>query len=217
MSEATSGSKKVSSRGKLPTRRSINLVEVGEKKDVSVGVAVPALVLIIAAAVALSFLVASQLASVGRANSEVSNLRRQVEEGYTKIEEFGELTDEYAHYTYSGMTQDELSRVDRTQVIALLQRTNVTGVSLDSWSVSGNNLSLSVSAKSLAEINAMARQLETEDLVNYCSVNTASKSERSSSSGTKSSGEETVTTSSVVTANIVVYLNDSQSEEASNR
>lgn len=85
--------------------------------------AVPGIVLILLAALLFSkFAVADRLAAVTEAARETEVVKAQLDAGYQKIEEFGDMTEEYAHVTYSGMTAEELGRADRIEVLDLMQR-----------------------------------------------------------------------------------------------
>ena len=107
-------------RGKMPTKRSINLVLVDENK-----ISVPQAVLGIAAIVILAgifskFMVLDRLIAVSQANGKVSRIRAELQEAQGLMERFGDVENTYAHYTYAGMTQDELNLVDRNTILALV-------------------------------------------------------------------------------------------------
>ncbi|MBQ7603972.1 MAG: hypothetical protein IJU75_03370, partial [Clostridia bacterium] len=99
--------------------------------------------------------------------------QRQIDEGYEKIAGFGNITDIYAHYTYSEMTVDELNRVDRVEVIDLLNRIVMSHITIGSYSASGNTLTVAVSADTLQEINSIRNSLLEEQSVEYCAINNA--------------------------------------------
>ena len=94
-----------------PQKRSINLAEIGVKKK-NTPVAVAALViLLVAAAVAAKFGIVDRVIAVEQARSELNTLRVQIATTKSNINSYGELAEKYAHYTYSGMTPEELTRV----------------------------------------------------------------------------------------------------------
>ena len=191
-------------RTRLPAKRSINLAQVNVKR-INWWAAAPLILLIVAAAVAFGkFAVADRFAAVSAARAEVRSLQTQLDEGYAKIEAYGDLNERYAHYTYSGMTKEELERVDRVEVMELLRRGVLSKMSLDTWSVSGNVLTLSVSGKTLQEINMMMQSLLTEDMVDYCSVSTA----QTSTENGAAEGEENETVSAIV----IIYLKNATEE-----
>lgn len=165
-------------RVKLPVKRSVNLAGAGEK-PMNMKIGIPAIILILIAAAALSkFGVIDRFAALSRARGEVASLNAEIKENYDKIERYAELEEKYAHYTYTGMTQEELSRVDRTETVKIIERVVLPAATLTGWSIKGNQLSLTVNAQTLQEINLLAQRLETEDLVDYCQVTTAATETR---------------------------------------
>ena len=189
----------------MPQKRSINLALVGvERIDPKLALAGSLIVLILAAMFS-KFLVADRLAAMNRESAQVAALRTQLSQEYDKVASFGSIADEYAHYTYSGMTEEELSLVDRADVIRMIKEGTENNREVESWSLRGNVVTLTVSGRDLQEINQLARRLEQFDLVNTCTVTAASKEEIQAKG---SSGPEDG--SSVVRANIIVFL---QSEE----
>ena len=189
----------------MPQKRSINLALVGvERIDPKLALAGSLIVLILAAMFS-KFLVADRLAAMNRESAQVAALRTQLSQEYDKVASFGSIADEYAHYTYSGMTEEELSLVDRAAVIRMIKEGTENNREVESWSLRGNVVTLTVSGRDLQEINQLARRLEQFDLVNTCTVTAASKEEIQAQG---SSGPEDG--SSVVRANIIVFL---QSEE----
>ena len=189
----------------MPQKRSINLAPVGvERIDPKLALAGSLIVLLLAAMFS-KFLVADRLAAMNRESAQVAALRTQLSQEYDKVASFGSIADEYAHYTYSGMTEEELSLVDRADVIRMIKEGTENNREVESWSLRGNVVTLTVSGRDLQEINQLARRLEQFDLVNTCTVTAASKEEIQAQG---SSGPEDG--SSVVRANIIVFL---QSEE----
>ncbi len=157
----------------MPVKRSINMAGIGEK-PIKLNVAIPAIVVIVAAAAVLSkFAVVDRLVAVSNAQAEVAQVRAELDATYRKIEEYGELEELYAHYTYSGMTQEELLRADRVAVVELIKRVVMPRAAVYSWSVSSNQLTVNLTGNTLQEINMIAQQLEADPLVDFCTVITA--------------------------------------------
>ena len=186
----------------MPTKQTINLMGVGAK-PIKIYIAIPAIILIIAAAALLSkFAVVDRLLKVSQAENEVIILRGQLAAAHEKLAGFDELNEKYAHYTYSGMTAEELTRVDRSEVISLVQRVIIPNVVVDNWSVSGNQLNLNIVGKTLQDINLLAQKLNAEEIVDFCTVRTASTTDINYQTGEE---EETLTETDV-TAQVIVYL-----------
>ena len=104
----------------MPTKRSINLVLVNEKK-INIPKAILSTLLILALAFAFGkFLVADRLASMSTAANRAQQLQMTLDNTLASIEGFGEVEAEYAHYTYDDMTAAEMGNVDRTDVVELI-------------------------------------------------------------------------------------------------
>lgn len=199
----TSGAKKMSRRS-IPVKRSLNLAAT---RDTSIDprVAIPAIVLIVLAAALLSkFAVVDRFLAVTRAQNEVIALRTELDANYEELEGKEELSDLYAHYTYSGMTPEEVTRTDRVRVLQLLQKVVIPQAEVSNWSVSGNVLTLNLIRSSLQEVNLLAQQLNENEYVEYCTVTTAATGRQSSVS--MEPGH--------VTAQVLVYMMPSDPEDA---
>lgn len=188
-------------RREMPVKRSINLAVVNEK-PFNFRLAIPAIILIILGAIALSkFAVADRLIAMSQAQSEVASLQAELDADYAALKDVNDLTERYAHYTYSGMTQEELSRTDRVKVLQLLQKVIIPQAEVSNWTVSGNLLTLNLNRSSLQDINLLVQELNEHKLVDYCTVTTASAGDRTAQSGAK------------VNAQVLVYLKANTGED----
>jgi hypothetical protein len=187
-------------RGKLPVKRSINLAMTDEK-PVNLKVGVPAFILILVAAFAFGkFAVADRLLEVSRAEAEVAALRSELNAAYDRLNSFGELTEIYAHYTYSGMTQEEISRADRASAIALIRRVILPRGQVSNWTLSGNVLTLNFVCDDLRVVNRTVQDIESDPHVNFCTVNTAATNDNYNN----------IYADGGVNARIMVYLNPAE-------
>lgn len=188
---------------KLPVKKSINLATVSAEK-INWKIAIPAMILIFVAVTLFSkFAVIDRFMAVSEAQARVNAVQRKIDEGYEKIAGFGNITEIYAHYTYSDMTTDELSRVDRVEIIDLLSRIVLKKAIISSWTVSGNTLTVSASADRLQYINEIRDELLSDSGVEYCEINVASTRQNNGY------GYETER----VTAQITVHLLNSVRDE----
>ena len=187
-------------RGQMPTKRTINLAALGDK-PMHIGIAIPAILLILIAAAAFSkFFVIDRMAEVNAAQHEVYELQRQLDAGYDELSGFDDLSNLYAHYTYSGFTNEELTRTDRVDVLRLIRTMIIPYAEVSSWSVTGNELTINMSAESLQQINLIVQQLEAQDLVDFCMVNTANTNDNTR-------GNKTNEEYDFVRARVIAYLN----------
>ena len=201
--KAGGGNTKAVSRGKLPDKRTINLATAGVE-TMNMKAATAGIILIVAAAVLFSkFAVADRLIEISRAGRRVSELQSRLDDAYGIIGSYSGLEDDYAHYTYSGMTEEELSLVERADVIEMLDKELAGREESSSWTLSGNILTVTVTGDNLQELNMIARNLESYDLVSMCSVSTAVKQER------EIAGNRQDPDAGKVRANIIAYLSES--------
>ena len=107
-------------RGKMPSKRSINLVLVDENK-INPLFAFLGIVLILALAAAFSkFLVIDRLAAMDRAQGKAKRVQDELDRAMDALDNIGDISETYAHYTVDGMTAAELGLVDRLAVLALV-------------------------------------------------------------------------------------------------
>ena len=179
-------------------KKQINLALAGQKKK-HYWVAVPAIGGIVAVASVIGKVaVADRLVQMSEAQSAVSQMQQQVDDITAYIDSFGDLQETYAHYTYQGLTGDELSFLNRPEVLKLMKEIILPRVTVSSWSVSGNQLTLPVTGANLSDINSLVQQLEQEPIVDYCNVMTA----------VTDRNMETEAAADKVTGQIVIYLLD---------
>lgn len=107
-------------RGKMPSKRSINLVLVDENK-INPLFAFLGIVLILVLAAAFSkFLVIDRLAAMDRAQGKAKRIQDELDRAMDALDNIGDISETYAHYTVDGMTAAELGLVDRLAVLALV-------------------------------------------------------------------------------------------------
>ncbi len=194
-------------RGRVPTKTEINFAQIGVRRVRWWLLILCVLLALAAIAAFVKFLVYDKLEEVSAAQAEAAQVRSQLDESYRRIDSYGELNEIYAHYTYSGMTEEELARVDRVAVMDLLQRVVLPRTEVNSWILKENQLKLSIEGDTLKDINDTVQLLMEDELVNYCEVNTATTDVKDKKD-LESSGDK-------VTANIIVYL--SKAEEVAEK
>lgn len=197
-------------RGHMPTKKDINLAVIGEQHT-NVLVALPAILLILLAAALFSkFLVYDRLQEVAAAQREVAQLQDQLDAGYEELSDYAELAELYAHYTFSGMTEEERERIDRVEVLSLIDRLILPQAGVQDLTVSGNQMTLNMSGSTLQEINLLVQKLEADDIVDFCGVTTAvSKGEYEQYDMPVVYDENTI-----VTARVIVYLKSASEVQA---
>lgn len=159
---------------RLPSKRTINLASVNET-NINLKIMIPAIIIVAAIAIGFAkFFVIDFYVKEAKAKKEVSDIQSQINDGYDRIAEFGDLVDLYAHYTYADMTEEELALVDRSQIISVMDRVLAAKLIIDQWTIRGNNLQVFVYGKTLQEINEISHSLYDDPSVEFCEVKTAS-------------------------------------------
>lgn len=200
ITEAFPGADKsfIKRRANLPFKVSVNMARLHEKRAPIAAIAAVIAAALIVLGLFGKFAVYDLLEKAAAARREVTAIENQLTAGYAQIEQYGEINDMYAHYTTSGMTEDELTRPDRLEAMELIQQVILPRTPLTSWNLNGNQLSMTISGPTLEAINATAKAIRAEENVDRCDVNTAS---------TESSG------AGAVTANIVIYLKNTRTQD----
>lgn len=163
------------SRGKMPTKTSINLVPKKESYlSTRKGITTAAVGAVIVFALAF-LLIVRPIISLANANARVEDLTAKLDAVNSQIAANAEKEDEYAHYTYAGLTQEEMNMVDRVQVMKLVQDALIKGGVAKAWTLSENMMTFDVTGASLSELNQIAAALEQEPIVERCVINTANK------------------------------------------
>ncbi|MBR3570933.1 MAG: hypothetical protein IKN96_09095 [Oscillibacter sp.] len=175
--------------GHMPVKRSINFATVGEK-PIDWRVAAPAIALIIAAAAFVGKIaVVDRFAALNAARAEVYAIQAEISEKEAFLASQVDISKDYAHYTTSGMTEEEKDRVSRVTVMDVAQRLILPVDSIDAWKVEGNTLSIHMNNFPLAEVNDMVNRLRADPAVISC---TAASQSATASSTEKVMTEETV-------------------------
>ena len=107
-------------KGKMPTKRSINLVLVDENKINPLTAILGIVLILVLAAVFSKFLVIDRLDAMSRAQGRVAQLQGDLDSAMDALDNIGDIGETYAHYTLEGMTAAELNQVDRVLVLALV-------------------------------------------------------------------------------------------------
>ena len=190
------------SHGRVPTKRSINFAEIGKQKTNYMSTVIVVVIVLVIAALVAKFGVMDRLDEVAAEEARTAELQTQLNQSYATIESFGELTETYARYTYSGMTDAEVTLADRVAVLDLIDRVVYNRCNVESWQLSGNELVLNINVegkeKNMRQINFLTNELQNDPM-----VLTAQLTDSSAYKKTKSADDEALT---VTTGRIKVTL-----------
>ena len=162
-------------KGKIPTKNYINVL-VKKKQPFSIQKNLPLIiVLVIIFIVLFKFAMFDRLATIIIDTNKVSTMQEEIADINSKINAMKGVEDQYAHYTTSGMTAEELGRVDRVKAMKLINKQFMRANVCRSWNLTGNVMTLKVNGPSLRELNQTAAELEENDIVERCVISTADK------------------------------------------
>lgn len=156
-----------------PTKTTINLLTVdhaAQSRGRDIALFVVALVLIAAFA---KFGVADVLSDAAASAGKLSDAQAQLSQLEAGNADYALLQDEYAAYTKTGMTEEEQTYADRSDVLAVLQDTVENAASLQMVTVKGNAVSLQFTSTTLDDASNVVAALEDNPLVQSVSMSTA--------------------------------------------
>ena len=159
--------------GKMPAKQTINMAVVGYKPHKPYIIIPVILVILAVLAAACKFGILDRLDEVNKAEAEVAQRQTMLNLSKAKLASYDDVIEKYAHYTYSGMTEEELNRVDRSKIISLLQDEVIPNVILENWSLAGNQLTMNILAPTLQDVNLLIQQLNQCEIVDFSTVRSA--------------------------------------------
>ena len=117
-------------RGRMPVKRSINLVLIDENKINPVTAILSVLLILVLAAAFSKFLVIDRLNAVSAAQAKAARIEGELDSTLDQIEAIGDIEDSYAHYTIDSMTAAELGLVDRVEILELVHRVLIANATM---------------------------------------------------------------------------------------
>ena len=172
---------KASNAMKLPTKTRINLAKrESRKKDmITLGVGI-VLIAGLSAAVA-KFAVIDQLDRLSQAEGAYNAVHVQYVAMQQAVADYPNVEERYRTYSRSWMLSGDtngLARVDRADVLDLVERRMMPRGQVNSISLRDSVMVVSMSGMNLSQISAMFERLQTEKIVASASLNMASTEEK---------------------------------------
>ncbi len=164
-------------------KTTINFVAT-EEDETNWSLAIPGIILIVIGSFLFArFAVVGRFENLARAQGEVEAIQAQIDAGMAEINGAGELTDRFYHYTWTGMTEEELSRESRVSIAELISYINSQGLNVLSYTLTEDRLSVSVVGSSLEQISQVVAKVRERDIVESASVSTAQTNSDAESGG----------------------------------
>jgi cytidylate kinase len=168
---------------------------------------------------AAKFLVIDRFSSLARAQKNVTDLEAQIEAGNKFINSGDELAEEFYHYTWTDMTDEEKDRISRKEVTELVRFINGSKAGVKQIFLTENVLTVDITTDTLQSVSELAESLDGQKIVESVRVENARKLEKDGYEKTDItlSGEEITTVvpgTVVVEAQLKIYLtSDKETEE----
>lgn len=154
-----------------PSKRTLNLA-IRERRYPDPKKWIPGvLVVILLAALFAKFAVVDRYAKLDEAEKELSDKKATLEDTRAQYADYDEVRERYNMYSYEGFDRTIANRLD---VMDLLKRDVFPVCEVQSLSVSGKTISLSVTDLNLSQISQLIATLEGEPMVSRVTVFTAS-------------------------------------------
>ncbi len=183
--------------GHMPVKRSINFATVGEK-PIDWRIAIPSIVLVVLAVALVSKVtIYDRFAALNAARDEVHRMQAEIASKTDYYNGLADISEDYAHYNTSEMTQEERDRVSRASVMDVVERLILPVAPSDSWTLSENTLSIHISDHALTEVTEMVDNLKADPAVLSCAM---------TSQSTTVSSTENVATEETITAELQIVF-----------
>ena len=173
--------KKPSKVLKLPTKTTINLAKrESRRKDLLTLTVGGVLILLLAGSVA-KFGVIDQLDRLSQAESSYNQVHSQYLSTLQAVEDYPEVEERYHTYSRSWMNAGDkngLAKVDRQQVLDLLEQRMMPRGQVNSVSLRDSVLVVSMSGMNLRQISTMVESIREDPIVESASLNLASTEEK---------------------------------------
>lgn len=156
-------------KGSAPSKSTMNLFQK-EKSQIRLSVVIPCVVLIlIAAALFAKFAVIDRFARLGELEAQLADEKAALDATRKSYADYNEVAEEYSRYNYTGYDK---SIADRLDVLALLEREVFPVAGVESLSVSGKTMSMTLRGLTLEQVSELLHKLEADPLVEHVTVST---------------------------------------------
>ncbi|WP_408069806.1 pilus assembly protein PilM [Butyrivibrio sp. JL13D10] len=151
-----------------------DMAVAGEKKIVRKRIifAIVAAVLVLLAALG-KFGIYDRLKVLNNERSKAKALESEIAERMKAITNSDDLSDEYAHYSWDQLNDEEKNRIRRLETTKLIDLIGQQGMKVKYVSLSGEVLVVDLLANNLDSVSRLSSLLSEEEIVENCSVTSA--------------------------------------------
>ncbi len=156
----------------VPQKSGMNLVV--RKKVFDVKKMVIILVIVVAALLVFAkFGILDQLDKKRAAQQELDNQQQMLQAIQLKEIAYGDLEQRYGRYSYGWMEENEASMLQREKIFGVIEKILVPKCVIESLTLNGNQMSLSVRGITLDEARELVKVLEADENVAAATVYSA--------------------------------------------
>jgi Tfp pilus assembly protein PilN len=150
------------------------------------------------------FGVVDRLQAVGAANKELAGYQQQLADLDVQLADFAAVREAYQRYTDSYKTEEEAAIADRIALLELVDKAAMGTAQVESVSISGDDVTIKLTADTLAQIGKVKANLEQSGYVTSAGVYNADLTEDDES------GRTYVTASIVLTVAVPEAADEAQ-------
>lgn len=173
--------KKPSKVLKLPTKTTINLAKRESRRKDALTLTIGGVLILLLAGSVAKFGVIDQLDRLSQAESSYNQVHSQYLSTLQAVEDYPEVEERYRTYSRSWMNAGDkngLAKVDRQQVLNLLEQRMMPRGQVNSVSLRDSVLVVSMSGMNLRQISTMVESIREDPIVESASLNLASTEEK---------------------------------------
>ena len=201
----------------IPSKKGINLVPQKKKAKLGLVVIVAALVAVAALFAVAYFGFYKPISAKHQAQAEYDNAHLSYAQALAAVADYDEILEEYQSYSLDWMNKDTSRRyvsVHRETILEMMDKTVKPAGTLNSFSISGDSLTIRMSDMTLTEVTQMLMQIEQEPFVSYAFLQQATSQETQTLVLNEDGEEELVTGPETVVFTLTVNLRKPVEEEA---
>ena len=183
----------MASRGAMPSKTSINLMQMdgaNANKRAQILAFVVAVILILIFAY---FAVMQPLAKGFASDAEVAAARSELNAVQNENKAYDEVSAEYAQYVISGLNEDEATLASRDDMIDIINTKVLPLGDIRNVQVRGNVITAVVDNAALYSINSAVREIRTDERVLHATVETAQDGETTKTNSASTSATVQIT------------------------
>ena len=160
---------------KLPSKKTINLVQKEESKVEKAAFGVGLVIILIGSLALAKFGVVDLLNKQNQVESEYKNIQTTVQAIEASMADYDQVLSDYQLYSDEWLKGSSgYVESDRRDILDIFEKEIFPRGAVGNLSISGNTVNFSMSGMPLNDISDMCKVLETYDIIGYCTFRNGS-------------------------------------------